>query len=176
MSELYEAAREAFAKMGWAFREIQGKEVLAADFEAYHSKVSLHLQVFAEPGVISVVAEGTLPGEESQFPARLPRAAELLMRANLQLNLGAFELDWDRGLYFFRISNVFTGGEIDRGIIGNLVHTTVLEMDRMAPFISVLMKTTDEALAGLDIPALLAREDLLPEVPDPEGETSPGVL
>ena len=169
MSELYEAAREAFLKMGWAYREVEGREVIAADFEAYHSKVSLHLQVFEDPGVISVVAEAPLPVEEGLLAPRLPRVAELFMRTNLELNLGAFEMDWDRGLYFFRVSNVFVGSASEEmGVIGNLVHTTVVEMDRMAPFVSELVKAPDDKLAKVDIPELLARVDLL--APVPEGE------
>ncbi len=163
-SPLYSALEEAFAKAGWRFRPVEGREVVEAEFEAHHTKVCLHAQVFAELHTLAVVAEASLRGEGAPSRARLAAVAELLMRANRELSVGAFEMDWDGGVVLFRVSNVFAQGHYDAEIIASRVHTSIVEMDRMAPCLSILGGTPESELEKLDLAALLAREDLLPAV------------
>ena len=60
MSALYSATLSAFKAQSWIYREISGMEVIEADFEAHHTKVPLHVQVYGEPNIASVVAESRL--------------------------------------------------------------------------------------------------------------------
>jgi hypothetical protein len=161
MSDLFSAVKSSFEKMGWAYRPVEAREVIEADFEAYHTKVSLHVQVFAELHVVSVVSESALTSGDQVI---LRAVAELLMRANTELTLGAFELEWDKPRLLFRVSNVFPVKCYDENIIASLVHTTVVETDRITPFVAVVEKTRAEEAGGLDLEALLGREDLLPVV------------
>ena len=154
MSPLFQDVLDTFAKAGWSCRQVEGREVVESEFEAHHGKVFLHLQTFPEIGAVSVVAEA----EGNFSPAQISSSAELLMRANLQLSVGAFELDWDTGRVTFRASNVFA----DRAtpdLIASLVRTTVVEMDRLTPHLAILRRHEGRYR---DIPGLLAREDLLP--------------
>jgi hypothetical protein len=161
MSDLYSAVVAAFERMGWAFRPVEGREVIESNFEAHHAKVSLHVQVFPEIHVVSVVSEAPLERGERRLLAAM---GELLMRANTRLTLGAFELDWDAPRVLFRISNVFAPGAYDEHIIASLVHTAIAETDRITPCVAIVQRSPEEELSGLDLADLLEREDLLPAV------------
>lgn len=168
MSALLVSVLNAFKSRSWAYHEVPGMEVVEASFEAYHGKIALHVQCFAEAHIVSVVSQASLP-----VPAtHKPRAAELLMRANKELNLGNFEMEWDTGIVMFRTSNVFPKHRYDEGIIASLVHNAIAEMDRMTPFLGELCQTTKAMLPLLDVPALLKREDLLPVVPETDATAS----
>ncbi len=161
MSPLYAATLQAFQDRDWHFREVASREVVEADFEAHHTKVPLHVQVFGDARMASVVARASFP-----FPAsHRTRVAELLMRVNQQLTLGNFEMDWDGGGIFFRVTNIFAVGQNNGEILAALVHAAIAEMDRLTPFLGELCRTPSHNLALFDIPALLAREDLLPPLP-----------
>ena len=51
-----------------------------------------------------------------------------------------------------------------------MVHTIIAELDRLAPLANVLLKTKADVLEDLSIEMLLLREDLLPPIPDEDGE------
>ena len=163
-SELLATIRSVFAEEGWSYAEVEDREVLRAGFEAHHTRVDLHVQVFARLPAVSVVSESprTSPG-----PAHRERLAELAMRMNQTLTVGNFELDWDAGRLLFRVTNVFSTAQGDPAIIRGLIHTTVGEMDRIAPLEAIVLRSEGPALAELDLVALLERADLLPEVPAP---------
>jgi len=164
-SELYTTVLSVFSEEGWACSEVEGREVLQAGFEAHHTRVRLHVQVFAPLRAVSVVAESS---RSCRGPAQRERLAELAMRVNQTLTVGNFELDWDEGRLLFRVSNLFPTPSGDRAILAGMVHTTVVEMDRIAPFEAIVLGSEGPALAALDLTALLAREDLLPAIPEPE--------
>jgi hypothetical protein len=160
--------KQAFQGMEWAYEEVPGREVLKAGFEAYHTRVELHVQVFAEQGVVSVVSQSQLMRKEGEMQRVV---AEILVRTNRELTLGGFEMDWEQGEVLFRISNFFVPGANQEEVIATMVHATVSETDRVTPYIDVVQKTPPEEWRGLDVTALLAREDLLPVIEDLEEES-----
>jgi hypothetical protein len=164
-SELYATVLSVFAEEAWACQEVSGREVVRAGFEAHHTRVDLHVQVFSQLAAVSVVSESarTCPG-----PAHRERLAELVMRVNETLTVGNFEMNWDAGRLVFRVTNLFPTPRGDAGLIRGLVHTTVGEMDRIAPLEAILLGAEGAALASLDLGALLRREDLLPPAPVPD--------
>lgn len=161
MSALHAAVLNAFKAQGWTYREVTGMEVVESGFDAYHGRVLAHVQSFAEAHFVTVVANASV-----MVPAtHKNRAAELLMRANKDLSLGAFEMEWDTGLVMFRQGNVFPRSRYDEPVIAALVHNAVGEMDRLAPFLGELCRTPKEMLPLLEVTALLERKELLPPVP-----------
>ncbi len=164
-SELHSTVLSVFAEEGWAFTEVAGREVVRAGFEAHHARVDLHVQTFATLAAVSVVAESPRCGSG---PAQRERLAELAMRVNQTLTVGNFELDWDAARLFFRATNLFATPQGDPGIVRGLVHTAVGEMDRIAPVEAILLRAEGPELAAIDLPALLRRDDLLPQIPAPE--------
>ncbi|HEY2574069.1 MAG TPA: YbjN domain-containing protein [Verrucomicrobiaceae bacterium] len=164
MSPLHAAVLNAFTSHGWSHREVPGREVVECGFDAYHGRLLAHVQSFAEAHFVTVVCNASAPVP----PGHRARAAELLMRVNKELSLGAFEMDWDSGQVMFRQGNVFPELRYDEGIIASLVHNAVGEMDRLAPFLGELCRARLEMLPLFDVPALLRREDLLPKVKSEE--------
>lgn len=164
MSALYAVALSTFKEMGWHYREVGAQEVIESDFEAHHTKIPLHVQVFGETHIITVVANSTLQVPSSH---RLP-VCELLMRTNKDLNLGNFELEWDGGQVMFRVTNVFPPNRHDVRIIASLVHSAVAELDRLTPFLGEIIRTPKGELLLLKVADLMQREDLLPPAPDAE--------
>ncbi|MCB1206774.1 MAG: hypothetical protein KDN18_21125 [Verrucomicrobiae bacterium] len=164
-SELYATVLSVFTAEQWAFSEVAGREVIRSGFEAHHTRVDLHIQVFEELAAVSVVSESP---RSCSGPAHRERIAELIMRINQTLTVGNFELDWDAGRLLFRLTNLFPSPQGDTGIIRGMVHTVVGEMDRIAPLEAIVLQTEGAPLASLDLISLMQREDLLPELPQPD--------
>ena len=167
-STLFASLKATFEAEGWAFHEVPGRAVIQAGFEAHHTKVELHVQAFPELKAISVVSES--PNQTSD-PLQRERLAELVLRTNQGLTVGNFEMDWDAGRVMFRATNLFTTTEASAEIVRGLVHTTILEMDRISPLVVLLLQTEGPELAGIDLLALMTRLDLLPGS-EPEGGAS----
>lgn len=161
-SELFSATLSAFKAQGWIYREVTGMEVLEADFEAHHGKVPLHVQIYGEANIASVVARASLIVPKTH---RLP-VAELIMRTNKELNIGNFELDWDDGVVMFRVTNIFPPKQHDVRILASLVHAAIAEVDRLTPFLGEIIQTPKGELLLLSITDLLKRQDLLPPAPE----------
>ena len=100
---------DAFGKQGWQFEQLEGKDVIRAVFEAYHTSVHLHAQVFIQINALSIVGEAPMSVEEEHEPLIL----ELLARANKKLTLGSLEYDLDREQLMFRITNLFERDKFD---------------------------------------------------------------
>ncbi len=166
-SELYSTALAAFDSAGWNYQQVEDREVLRAGFEAHHTRVDLHLQVFEPIRAVTIVAESP---RSTSDPLQRDRLAELAMRVNEQLTVGNFEMLWDAGRLAFRVTNLFPTPQGDPSMIQGLVQNVVQEMDRVAPFDSIIHHADGPELAGLDIPTLLLREDLLPDIPDSESQ------
>jgi len=145
----------AFDAAGWQYRKVEQQPVLECEFEAYNAKVAMHVQAFEELSTASVMAQLSF----HILPASRMSVSEALMRTNLTLNVGNFEVNPDSGEVFFRASNVFAEGAADLGIITSLVRTAIVEMDRITPFLAELNRQPQQP-----IDALLAREDLLPPI------------
>jgi len=166
-SELFGSVLTAFREAGWDCAEVEGREVARAGFEAHHGRVELHVQAFPPISAVSVVSEST---RHTDDPARRDRLAELAMRVNQMLTVGNFELDWDAGRLMFRVTNLFPDPAGEPSIVQHLIHTTIGEMDRIAPVESMILQADGPDLPGLDLEALLRRDDLLPEAPAPDSD------
>ncbi len=160
-SPTFEAITIAFAEKDWHGHRVEGQEVIEAQFDAHHTRVPLHVQAFAKLNAISVVSRHGAPisGKYRHH------AGELLMRANIGLTVGAFEIAFDDGTILFRATNLFPGETADTAIIAGLVHAAIAEMDRITPALTLLTRTPLEKLATLDIAELVARENLIPPPP-----------
>ncbi len=160
-SEIYSTVKAAFEREGWSFTEVEGREVLISGFEAHHCRVSLHAQAFQLMNAVSVVSESSFATSD---PFKRDRLAELIMRVNQTLTVGAFEMNWNLGRVIFRVTNIFPTPQGHLDIIAGLVHTVISEMDRISPMEALIHRSEGSELAGIDIPELIQRTDLLPEV------------
>ena len=147
--------KESFDSAKWQFREVPEKKVIESEFEAHHAKIPLHVQAFDELGAISVVSRLSF----NVNPAIQAPINEALMRTNITLNIGNFETNPENGEVFFRITNVFSNGQCDTEVIGSLVRTAIVEMDRITPYLAEIMRNPNQSISNL-----LDRKDLLPEI------------
>ncbi len=161
-SPLFRTVLETFSRMAWHYHRVEGREVVEADFDVYHTRARVHVQVFPSLNAVSVV--GTLG---HRIPdSRSGVICEMLMRTNKELTIGNFELDCDAGTILFRATNLFANGPGDGDIIASLVHTALAEVDRLTPFVTLVLRMTPAELGALNLKMFLMREDLLPPVPE----------
>jgi len=156
----FQSVIDAFGKQGWHNEPVEGREVLTALFDAYHTRVRLVAQVFTELNLLCVVAEAPLEMDQDRYDMFF----ELLMRANKQLNVGSLEYDIERNELVFRVSNFFDREKFDIEIISSMVHAGIAEIDRFLPYANILATTAEELLPDLNIERLLMREDIIPPV------------
>jgi len=164
--KLFETVKATFDSEGWAYTQVENREVILAGFEAQHLKVNLHVQAFDEIGAVSVVSES----DKTTYSAALrERLAELILRTNQTLTVGNFEMFWDEGRIVFRVCNLFSGSTGNSKIIAGMVHSAISEMDRLAPMMDILFdaeKCTDGELAALSIPILMEMDMAAEKQPD----------
>lgn len=165
-SRQFQSVVDTFGSQGWQAEPIEGREVLQCAFEAHHTRVHLLAQVFTNLNALSIVAESPMAYDS----LRTPLALELVMRANKQLTIGGFEYDLDRGQIVFRVTNIFERELYDKDIVSSMVHCAIAELDRIVPLAGVLNRTSNDLLDDLSIPLLLEREDMIPPVPEYDGE------
>ncbi len=162
-SSLYDSVIELFQQEGWQYAPVEGREIIRSGFEAQHTRVNVHVQIFAPMQALSVVSESDWKSSDQQKRVKL---AELAMRVNRELTVGNFEMDWEQGQLVFRVTNLFPEGKVALSIIKGMVHTVISEMDRIAAIESQIHLAEGTDLLRLNLPILLSREDLLPAVPD----------
>lgn len=157
---------EAFGRNGWHHDLVEGREVLQSQFDAHHTRIHVLAQTFTNLNALAIVGETPIDPP----PSHLTSFLELLMRANKMLTLGGFEFDFERRLLIFKNTNLFEKEKYDADIITSMVHCIIAELDRIIPLVNVLLKTKPDVLPDLSLEMLLLREDLLPPVPDEDGE------
>ena len=168
-SALFSVVQKTFVRMKWTGRQVPHRQVLEADFDAHHTRLRVHVQAFPE---INAICIGTTLGHPVPL-ARTGLVNEMLMRTNLSLTIGAFELDHDAGQVLFRATNLFSTPAADPQIIASLVHTAIAECDRLTPFLTLLLRMNAAELGRLNLKLFLQREDLLPPVPEDPHAPSP---
>ena len=77
-SRQFQSVIDTFGRQGWHCETIEGREVIETAFEAHHTQIRLHAQVFTNLNALSIVAETPLKYDE----LRAPLGLELVMRAN----------------------------------------------------------------------------------------------
>ena len=157
-AEFFREMVRALEPSGWRMSVLEDREVVETGFRTESGRVALVVQAHSSMRAVGVVAEA-----ETEVPRPfVPKTAELLMRTNLQLNLGNFEMDWDAGRVFFRLSNLFPDKSPDSESLEGMVRLAVIETDRLSRFLAVLLAAPPDDLAAFDVPRLMRRTDLLP--------------
>lgn len=167
LPDLFALVQSAFRQNGWEYEAVPGLTVVETGFEARHGRIPLHVQAFPEIRAISVVANLHLVAAD---PDRRARLAELLMRANSELTLGAFELRWDEGQPLFRISHFLpreTPTQALQPLLTALVEIAIMESDRLMPLLQRILETPLAELPGLDLQQMLNAAGA-PGIPTPD--------
>ena len=159
-SPLFVSLTRVLRQHGWEYQRVEGREVARLDFHARSGTIPVIAQAFAPIGALGITSE---PAWTAPHHPPMGKLAELLMRVNLQLNIGNFEVDWDEARLYFRIANIFPENTNPPGpIVAGLVHTAVTEADRMNFLLRELARCPEDELPRFDIGRLLRRDDLFP--------------
>ncbi len=141
---LLETAKVFFQQQGWRFEPAVDEPILKLGFEGQNGRF---LCLFEAKEEVSQVAFYVVrPGPIE--PSKRAAVAELFMRINCTLRVGAFELHFDTGMARFR-SGVDLENVTDAAtVIRNLVLMSVATMDNYAPALSGVLngQTPIEAL------------------------------
>ncbi len=89
----------------------------------------------------------------SLFPARVPAerdraVVDFITRANLELILGNFEFDAQRGEIRYKTSIDVEGDRLTHALLTHVVHANVLSMDRYLPGLLQVIQDGAEASAA----------------------------
>jgi hypothetical protein len=149
MAEILDVAIDFFQQDDWPLAEIEGLAFLQTAFQGTNGHWSCYAQAREE---------------QSQFifysvcPVNVPEgrrltAAEFLTRANYDMVIGNFEIDWDDGEIRYKTSIDVQGDRLTPALVKQLVYTNVLMMDRYLPGIMEVIYGNvppAEALAKID--------------------------
>ncbi len=86
---------------------------------------------------------------------------ELMMRANLEVNFGCYEYDYDRKQLIFRLTNIFVNTEFEKDILSSILNTSFTSLDEFCVCLVRVMQTPDHLIGGLSIRFLLEKSDFL---------------
>lgn len=160
-SPIFTGLCDVLRRQGWKFTRVDGREVVELAFGGRCGTIPIHAQAFEAIGALGFTAEAMHP-TGLDYRAKL---AELLMRVNVQMTVGNFEMDWDGPRVYFRVVNLFDGAPPGDRLVAGMVHATVAETDRMMALMRALGECPVAGLAAFDISRLLRREDLFPDEP-----------
>jgi hypothetical protein len=125
---LGEVVRRFFEDKGWTVRELEDGS-LALTFDGQHGRWRCRMFLDESLGQLSFYS--ILP---ELVPAdRRAAVVEFVTRANVELILGNFELDLDRGELRFKTSIDVEGDRLTAALLTHVVHANVLSMDRYLP-------------------------------------------
>lgn len=127
-SSLIATMRDYFGGLDWAFTEI-GENTLQLDFRGRHGQWGCLARTQEELRQAAFY---------SYYPAQAPpgkRAAiaEFIARANFEMIIGNFELDFNDGEIRFKTSLDVRGDRLTPALVGQLVYANVTAMDQYWP-------------------------------------------
>jgi hypothetical protein len=149
MGELLDTALEFFQEDQWPYTEVEGRPYIRTGFKGENGQFNCVAHLQEEEGLFLFY---------SLSPVNVPEdkrllVAEFLTRANYGLYIGNFELDFDDGEVRYKTSIDIEGDRLTSQLVGNMVYTSVLMMDRYLPGIMRVIygnASPSEALAEIE--------------------------
>jgi len=131
MGQIFDVLRATLDEDGIGYDVLPGHTALRFGFRTEERAWASVAQAHEAAELLVVV--GILPGRVEA--RRRAAVAELLMRINLRLQLGNFELDFDDGQVRFRTAIDFAGGGATSALIRRLVRANLARVARHAALI-----------------------------------------
>lgn len=145
---LLQAVINFFTADDWSFVRIEGESVLHVAFQGRSGIWNCYAMVREIPRQVAFYS--ICPADASENKRQL--IAEFLTRANHNMILGNFELDFNNGEIRYKTSIDVTDDRLSFALIQQLVHTNVTVMDKYLPGIQAVL--SGEALAVEAIQAI----------------------
>ena len=149
MPRLFEAAINFFKADEWPFTQVEGRPVLRLGFEGDNGRWFCYADAREKQNLFlfySVCPVNT--------PAEMrPAMAEFLTRANFDLPIGNFEMDFEDGEIRYKTSIDAEDDLLSDALIRNLVYANIYTMDRYLPGIMNVLNgdaSPPEAIAQIE--------------------------
>lgn len=126
---LLQTAKTFFEQQHWRFEQAPDEPILKLGFAGQNGRFLCLFEAKEELSQVAFYAVRPGPIQASRHAA----VAELFMRINCTLRVGAFELNFDTGMARFRTGVDLEGVQDPVAVIQNLVLMTVATMDNYAP-------------------------------------------
>jgi hypothetical protein len=149
MTEILDVAISFFQQDDWPITELDGQPFLRTGFQGSSGQWTCFAQVREEQSQLIFYSVCPLSVPEGRRLA----AAEFLTRANYDLVIGNFEMDWDDGEIRYKTSIDVLGDRLTPALVKQIVYTNVLMMDRYLPGVMEVVYGNvppAEALAKID--------------------------
>jgi hypothetical protein len=141
MGKIFDAVKLFFEGEKWPFVQLGDQTILQLGFESETNEWNCYARIIEEDD--QFVFYSLCPEKVPQ--ARLTPVAEYITRANYNLVMGNFEMDFDDGEVRFKTSVDVEGSQIDAGLIRNVVYANVFIMDRYLPGLLTVIETNQSA-------------------------------
>ena len=142
--DIFKEITEFFENEKWTFEKVNDQQILRSSFTGKNGRWLLFAQSLDEQRRVLFysVMETNVPAD------RRVEVAECITRANFNLAIGNFEMDFDHGMVRFRTSIDTQGGDLSQTMIRVLVLVNCMMMDNYIPAImSVTYAETSPAEA-----------------------------
>jgi hypothetical protein len=129
MADMLDAVVGFFKEDEWPYTEIEGQPFFTTGFKGDNGQFNCFAQLREDEGqfLFYSVAPVNVPEDKRLW------VGEFLTRANYGLYIGNFEMDFGDGELRFKTSIDVEGDRLTAALVGNMVYTNVLMMDRYLP-------------------------------------------
>jgi hypothetical protein len=129
MSSIFETVEDFFKKDGWVYAPLQGQPVFWSNYSGQNGQWSCLALVLEETQQFAFF---------SMCPVKAPadrRAdlAEFITRANCDLLIGSFEMDWEGGEIRYKTSLDVEGNGLTVALVEAQIYANVAALDRYLP-------------------------------------------
>jgi hypothetical protein len=133
-SSLIATMREFFNSLDWAYTEI-GENTLQLDFRGSHGQWACLARTQEELKQAAFYSYYPVQAP----PAKRPALAEFITRANFDMIIGNFELDFNDGEIRFKTSLDVRGNRLTPALVSQMVYANVTAMDQYWPGLEAIL-------------------------------------
>jgi hypothetical protein len=149
VSKLLEAVTEFFETNAWPFNRPEGEDVLLTGYQGENGKWPCFAWVHEAQSQFVFYSTCPVTAPENKRAS----VAEFITRANYELILGNFELDYEDGEVRFKTSIDVQEDRLTPALVQQLVVANVVMMDRYLPGLMLVISsdiTPKEAVAKVE--------------------------
>lgn len=137
MSNLLDVVTDFFEANAWPFTRPEGESVLLTGYQGEHGKWPCFAWVHEPQSQFVFYSTSPVTAPENKRAA----VAEFITRANYELILGNFELDYEDGEIRFKTSIDVQDDRLTQSLVQQLVVANVVMMDRYLPGLMLVISS-----------------------------------
>ena len=145
MPSIFDAVVEYFQSENWKFAQIPDQPILRMGFSGQNGNWTCYAQTREEEE--QFIFYSVLPNNAPE--AKRPAIAEFITRANYNLVVGNFEIDYGDGEIRYKTSTNLSNVELNRALLHGLVVPNIFTTERFFPGVMAVLyanATPEEAI------------------------------